>query len=636
MIQKFRLTFVLLILNVLAFMTLFLLSNGQYKDYQESQGLNYEITYFTQDLAGIEIESKALQESVKIFRQNNNWVVEEPVQWPANNFSVNQIIHQLTLLKESAKFSYDELIETDQNLKDFGLEDPKLVFNLIRGSQSLKLLVGNSTPLGNKLYLYLPEKEAIYVVESDLLKDNVLTIKDLYRKQIFDIPNFEIDALNYQFQTSEEDIRGQLSVRLEKNINDDSWQFKSPLNVEADALLVAKTLQTLTASEVEKFLPLEIVDSDMLGFENPYMKLSIQGNKRRSTLILGNTLSDPSNTKSYYAKLEGNPTVFMVKGNQYDQFIQAHKDLREKNFIELNTESISTVNISDLENYTKLQKLENNEWQALTLNETTPTKPFQADIEAINNFIKNLNTLRAVDFFADNPTEEDLNALNFNNPLSQILVFSNEDNILTFNAVQHPSSETLLLAKTQNDPTIYTIDKTSYFKNFSAQALVYKNRTIEKFPEVAQIIELQLKDISNETLLLDYPSEALNKTNASKLLASLKEFKVTRYIDSASVNQNNVDSDLFWKYQLSFKVALPSDTEDKLEERIYYLSDRTSGSSQLGRTDNQNLVFELSQNLIQVLQPFIHPFTLTPESMNQEVADPKTVEKIPDINLPEK
>ena len=635
MIQKFSLTFVLLILNAIAFISLFLLSNGQYKDYQELQGLNYEITSFTQALESIEIESKQLQESLKILRQNNNWFIDEPIQWPANNFSVNQIIHQLNLLKESAKFTYDELIETDQNLKDFGLDEPKLAFNLKKGSQSLNLLVGNSTPLGNKLYLYLPEKESVYVVESDLLKDDFLKINDLYRKQIFDIPNFEIDALNYQLQTSEKDNRAQLSVRLEKNVNDHSWQFKSPLNVEADALLVAKTLQALTATGVEKFLPLEIVDSTMLGFDNPYIKLSLQGNKRRNTLILGNTLSDPSNKKSYYAKLEDNPTVFTVKGDQYDQFIKAHKDLREKNFVKINTDSISTVDISDLEHYTKLQKLENSEWQGLSLNENTPTKPFLADSEVISGFIKHLNTLRAVDFFADNPTEEDLDTLNFNNPLLQILAFSNEENILTLNVVQHPDVEMLLLAKTQNDPTIYTVDKASYFKNFSAQPLFYKNRIIEKLPEAARILSVQIKDIQNDTLLLNYPSDELTENDSKNLLASLKEFKVARYVDTAILKQNNEDAMIDWNYELSFKIALPGDSEDKLEERIYYFNKRSSGSSQLARTANQNLVFELSQNLIQILDPFINSFELTPESMNQEVADPTIIEKISTLSLPE-
>ena len=104
MIQKFRLTFVLLILNAIAFIALYLLSSGQYKNYQESSGLNYLITSFTQALESIHIESKQLQESIKISKQNNRWIIDSPVQWPANNFSVNQIVHQLNLLKESAKF----------------------------------------------------------------------------------------------------------------------------------------------------------------------------------------------------------------------------------------------------------------------------------------------------------------------------------------------------------------------------------------------------------------------------------------------------------------------------------------------------------------------------------------------------
>ena len=69
MIQKFRLTFILIALNAIAFIALFILSSDQYKNYQESQGLNYSITSFTQSLEGIDIESKQLQESIKISKQ---------------------------------------------------------------------------------------------------------------------------------------------------------------------------------------------------------------------------------------------------------------------------------------------------------------------------------------------------------------------------------------------------------------------------------------------------------------------------------------------------------------------------------------------------------------------------------------
>ena len=406
------------------------------------------------------------------------------------------------------------------------------------------------------------------------------------------------------------------------------------MNVVADALLVSKTLQTLTATKVEKFLPAEMVDSNMLGFENPYIKLSLHGNKRRNTLILGNALTDPNNKKTYYAKLENNPTIFTVRGDQYDQFIQAHKELREKNFVTLNKESISTIDILNFDNDTKLQKLENDEWQVLSLNENTPTKPFQADREVIKDFITNLDTLRASDFFADNPSVEDLNALNFNQPILQILVYSHEDNILSLNAVQHPDSEAFLLAKIKNDPTIYIIDKASFIKNFSAEPLSYRNRSIEKFPDVSRIQKLEIIDIINNEVLLNYPSEIKEDITVTKLLASLKEFKVSRYVDKNTIKQTNNITEINWNYRLSFDVLLPGDTENKVENRIYYFNKRASGNLQLGSTHDKSLLFELSQNLMQALHPFVNSFEFTPESINEPVLDPKTIKKINKINLP--
>ena len=107
-------------------------------------------------------------------------------------------------------------------------------------------------------------------MNSNLLTDEIFKLDDLYRKQIFDIPNFEIDALNYRLKTSKIDNRGRLTVRLEKNINDNSWQFISPLNVEANAVLVRKTIQALGATEVEKFVSSDIVDSICLDLKTHF------------------------------------------------------------------------------------------------------------------------------------------------------------------------------------------------------------------------------------------------------------------------------------------------------------------------------------------------------------------------------
>ena len=76
--------------------------------------------------------------------------------------------------------------------------------------------------------------------------------------------------------------------------------------------------------------------------------------------------------------------------------------------------------------------------------------------------------------------------------------------------------------------------------------------------------------------------------------------------DTVSLAKNNSNSLIDWKYKLSFK-KISSDIEDKLEERIYYFTERSSGSSQLGKTANQDLVFELSPELIVRHTPSLAP-----------------------------
>ena len=185
-----------------------------------------------------------------------------------------------------------------------------------------------------------------------------------------------------------------LSVRIEKNLSDNTWHFNAPLKVQADASLVNQTIRELTTAQIEKFLPPEILDSEMLGFENPYMKLSLEGNKRRTTLILGNSVSDQNESKRYYAKLENNSSIFTVDSEDFDRFVEAHKALRE-NFIRLDPASISTIDLSNASSQTKLQRLENNQWQVISLDQNSRTQAIHADQSIIDALLKNLRHLRS-------------------------------------------------------------------------------------------------------------------------------------------------------------------------------------------------------------------------------------------------
>lgn len=640
MIQHFRLTFILLLLNGLALVGLFVFSNAQFKSNQDSQNLNFAIQEFTRALDHIAIRGSELDEAIQLTAEGQEWYLDQPIQWPANHFTVNQIIHQLNLLSEEARFSTNEILQANQNLSDFGLTDPTLSIELGKGAKVLQIQLGNSTPLGNKLYLYLPQKEMIYVVANHLFQSQLLSLDNLRQKEIINIPNFEIEALNYQVRTSPEERLSKLSVRIEKNLSDNTWHFNAPLKVQADANLVNQTIRELTTAQIEKFLPPEILDSEMLGFENPYMKLSLEGNKRRTTLILGNSVSDQNGIKRYYAKLENNSSIFTVDSEDFDRFVEAHKALREKSFIRLDPSSISTVDLSDSSSQTKLQRLENNQWQVLSLDQNTSTQAVQADRAIVDTFFKNLGRLRAVDFFSDNPSEESLSALGFDRALLTIRLFDQEANILQLKAVAHPSNQSLILVNLEGSTSIYSVEKKSFLENFNPSPLNYKSRVIEKLPKAARITQLEIIDLLNSKHLLKYSSSSSENSTADSinsestykgLFPHLIEMRAQGYIDQHfALDAVDSNGQPMWNYQLLFEIILPGDAEAKIETRSYYLSARESGSRQLGGTPSQNLMFELSPELIRTLDPFINEFKPSPESLGLPAEIAPSVDTLPE------
>ena len=631
MIQKFKITFILLTLNAIALLVLFFLSNSQFKSLNFQNSLETNITSITDGINSIHISGSVVNEPIYINKEGLNWSIKSPINWPANNFTVNQIIHHLNLLKETSQFSFKELIQTNQSLSDYGLDEPSLVFELKKANQELEIIIGNTTALGNKLYLYLPQKETIYIVSNDLSETQLIGLENLKQKQIINIPSFEIDALNYQVRTSDASNRGLLSVRIEKRENADTWYFNSPLKTQADSSLVIKTIKDLTDAKVKKILSPEILDSEMLGFDNPSMKLTLEGNKRRATLILGNTFLDQTNHKYYYAKLESNDSVFTVDSKLFDRFIEADKALREKSFVNFPTDSTTTIDITNTQFQTKLQQLENGAWQSLVLYPVNKNPPAKADQVAVNDFLEQLRNLRAVDFFSDNPNEEDLNSLGFNQPIISIALFNKETPMLSLRATDHPQDNSLCLVYLKNGSTVYSVEKALFLKNFVPNPLHYKDRLVEKLPLSAEIVELAIEDISKSpsSYLLNYRKKKSLENNPKELLEVLKKITVKRYLDR-TFNQEERDNEgnIIWRYKLTFKMLLPGDRGNKTEDRVYYIGNRIAGSVQLGAVPKHNLVFEFSPEFLQALHPYISQFKLTPESLNKASESPQAVEPL--------
>ena len=636
MIQHFRTTFLLIILNLIAFGALFIVSNSQYNSFQKRNSLNSNIIEYTNNLESLSISSSQLDAEIKLIKEGAAWVLEEPISWRANNFAVNQIIHQLNLIKETLVFSVDEIKQTKQTLADYGLESPLLSLKLEYGQKSLDIQIGTVPTISNKLYLYLPQKDLIYVIDNSLVTNSSFALNALRQDTIFNIPNFEIRSLNIQKKSNDPNEPANLSVRIARNFEMNTWSFESPLQADAHPVLVAQVIEELTNTKVSNFIVADALDYSLLGFENPYMKITLEGNKRRNSILLGNAITSIKNKKRFYAKLDNNPTIFTVDSTTFDRLLEAQMELREKNFIQIDPDPLSTIDLKSRTNKTRLQKLENNQWQVLNLNTESSTKSIQADSEQIETLKGALNALRATDFYSDNPSLSELETMGFNDPIMQISCFTSDIESLNLMVVKHPTDNSMLLAKTENNPTVFSIDKTYFTQNIQSDVLFYKNKTLESLPNAAELQNITIEAIDQNKTLFNVSSisesEEASPFDLKPLINNLRRFKVKEYLNE-SFEDYSKEND--WHFKLSFEIKYPGDLVDKVEERIYYFGERTSGNTQVGGSPKHAVTFLNAQDFLEVFYALTNEIPFSPESSNKAVETPRLIKKIPELKSPD-
>ena len=446
--MRFKFTIFLLALNVISFGLIAYLNHQARQIEPSTGGLSGQIGRELIDADRIELHGRGIETPRILEREGSTWYLLEPMQWSANYFAINRILNQLQFLEEEASFPVDDIEKTGQSLADYGLENPLLRIVIADGEESISVSIGTLTEIGNNVYLLGPDEREIFVVDRQVIDGLLVDLNDLRTREIFDIPVFEVDALGLQIRSENTADGSSLKVRLARN--NDAWSFEAPLAAKADPTLVDNTINTLTAAKVGRFIETEQTNLILQGLENPFMQVTIHGNKRRQSLIVGNLDPNSQGAPQYFAKLENNPAIFTVLARPFDILREAQEALRERNFMNFDPSKLTTINISENGRKIRLQKLETgeNDWQVLESNGENEIQPYRADPAIMDSLLKNLSTLRASGFTADAPTASDNENFGFNNPRRVVTLSFSVGDPLTLMLAHPEGREDVLYAKT--------------------------------------------------------------------------------------------------------------------------------------------------------------------------------------------
>jgi len=646
--MRFKFTIFLLGLNIIAFGLIVYLNKQSNQIDSSLGGLSGQIGRELVEADKIELRGSGLNEPRVLQRSGSNWQITKPMQWTANYFAVNRILNQLQFIEEEATFSIDDIRKTGQTLDDYGLENPLLELIIYEGNEAFPLSIGTLTEIGNNVYLLGPDRENIYVVNREIVDSLIIDLADLRTREIFNIPVFEVQELSLQIKSLATGNNSDLKVRLANTAG--NWRFEAPLAADADPTLVSNTINTLAAVKVGRFLEPGSGDPVLQGLENPFMRVTLHGNKRRQTLFIGNTdPASPEKQPQYFARLQDNPAVFTVDAKPFNELLEAQEALRERNFMAFEKDGLNAIHIEEMGRQIRLQRIEADIWQVFESVGDGDVQPRRADNQVMDELITDLQQFRARNFALDAPTGVDLERLGFTNPRRTVTLHFDQQENLTLE-LAHPEDENeKLYARTGKKEFIYEVERRSSLRLLPLNALHYRNRVLETLPQAAVIQSLKLTRLSTQSPIFEYKLEEaagwesiiVNETAESAkalnvLIQSIRRFKVNTYLIDRYSEAYPVDAEktLPWLYRLDAEILLPGGDEAQVRRQSYVFTERLSGTVQVGGSEAHNAIFELTQEFIEALHHWTDTMTLPPEARGETVPDPSVISPVEEPSPP--
>lgn len=644
--MRLKFTFFLLALNLVVFGLIVYLGQEKQSAQSGERGLASQIGRELIDADRIELRGSGLEAPQVLVREGTSWALEKPMRWPANYFAVNRILNQLQFIEEEASFSIDELASTGQTLEDYGLREPSLNLTIAEGDKAVSLSVGTLTEIGNNVYLLGPGKDRVYVIERQVIDGLLLNLNDLRKREIFEIPVFEVQELSLQIRSSDIGTTSDLKVRLANNGG--KWSFEAPLTAEADPALVSNTINTLAAVKVGRFIEPGTIDPLRLGLENPFMRVTLHGNKRRQTLTVGNL--DPARENGapfYYAKLESNPAVFTVQARPFDELVQAQEALRERHFMNLEGRQLDAIHLSENGRQLRLQTIESGQWQVLESNGDNELQPRRADRAVVDQMVADLTNLRASEFAVDAPVSVDLERLGFNQPRRVVKIFFEDGTSMTLELAHPEEDNETLYARTDHAEFIYEVERRPTLQSLPLSALHFRSRNLESLPQAAVVKSLALIDAETAEPVFRYSLGSGQTDWASVLKAAIEDeddrqavmtlrdairnFRVSHYLKDGFEPEGyplGPERVLPWRYRLEATLLLPGSDSDQTRKDAYVFTKRLSGSKQFGGSANHQTMFELTQRMIDALYQLTDSMDPPPEARGESPESPDTIQPV--------
>jgi hypothetical protein len=604
--MRTKVTLVLIFLNVVLFYYIFEYE-GKYRT--EQRLLEARRRVFGSEVAAIDsfVRTERAGPTVRAEKRVETWWLTQPYEWPANLNAISRILNELQLLEHDTSFAVAALAQDGRSLAEYGLADPAITFAFTSGGKQYVVRIGADTKIGNRLYLLSPDGTRIHVVGRSLADSLGLTLDSLRAESIFTVPVFEVRSLGLQTAAP-----ANLKVRLRRD--GARWSFETPIVARADKNRVEVAINSLNALQAKRFVEGRDADLDRTGLSSPQLRVTLEGNARRETLLLGAAAgaAAPEGTE-YFAKVEDKAAIFttIVPARLVEELRSAQEALRDPRILDFEPRTITALTlVAPGQSELSIQRLEAAQgaeaWQLVVrgANGQAP-QTLPADAAVVRGLLEKLQRLAARKFLSDAPSATDLENWGFNRPERELTLNLNtgggprgtDPSTLALLVGVKPDERGAAYARVANAPFVFEIDP-EILEATPVSARYFRQRLVRELPVGARVTGLTLGEIGVDAplyahqlaagiatwdLALALEPEARRKAlttllNQARSLRALRFTADTFNPDHAEVDGGSAP----WKYRLEFTLTLTGGNgAAQTSTMTLLLTDRLGGTTQL-------------------------------------------------------
>lgn len=620
--MRTKVTLVLLLLTVALYFFIFMFERHWQADQRFDEARRRVLGPEVAVLGRLEIRREGAP-TIRLERRGERWFLASPHDWPANPNAVARIVTELQFLEGETNFPVADLASAGQSLADYGLDQPAFVvrFAPTDGPWS-ELRLGAVTQVGNRLYVLSPDGSRVHVVGRSLADSLALGLDQLRANTLLSIPVFEARSLALQFPAPTN-----LRVRLSRSGS--RWLFETPIQTRADKAAVELVINRLNALQVKSFFDARAPDPALTGLGDAALRISIEGNQRRETLLLGNRVGPPPGPdefiSDYYARMDdrGAIVVAAVPNDLLAVLRNSQTDLRDRRVLDFDPARLTALEVREPDRpEVILQRLETGQWQVHTRGD--PRAPVPADPVFVAAALEALHQLAAHAFVSDAPSAADLESFGFNRPEREVALTLAGDGEGPAAAAPRTLSlqigrdaaaaPTRAFARVGGASFVYGVHP-AILNRVPGSALAWRDRTVRTLPPGARLTGLVLRELATDTVLFSRQLAASDPTWESalandpapvreavlRLVPELRDLRASAFVRDSFANTVEIDGETRpWRYRLETEIRLAGGSGEPTVSSLFF-TERLGAAQQLVGSAEFDTIFVATQPLLDAL-----------------------------------